>query len=474
MAVPAHDQRDFEFAKKFGIEIKPVIDGGDITEASFDSKESVCINSSSSLLSINGLTYKEAFEKVSSYAEEKQIGNRKVQYKLRDWLFARQRYWGEPIPLVHFSNGLTKALKETDLPLLLPPLKEFKSSGTGESPLANASPDWLYVYDTEIGEKGRRETNTMPQWAGSCWYYLRYIDVTNDTFICDPSLEKKWMPIDLYVGGAEHAVLHLLYSRFWHKILYDLGYVSTPEPFKKLVHQGLILGEDKRKMSKSLGNVINPDDIVEKYGADSLRLFEMFMGPFEMSKPWSTKGLEGISRFLNRVWRLYYGQEGTSLSVDNSEPEMEDLKILHKTSKKVEEDINNFSFNTAISQMMIFVNHFTPKEKRPRKILETFVQVLYPFAPHISEELWSALGNTTSLTFHPYPSFDPKLVVDDEITIVVQVNGKLRGEFKANKEISLAEAISTAKSLEKIISLIENKEIKKEIYIKEKLVNLVI
>lgn len=474
MAVPAHDQRDYEFAKKFNLDIIQVIAGGSMEESAFDSKESTCINSSSSILSIDGHNYQKAFDTIADYAEKNKIGERKTQYKLRDWLFARQRYWGEPIPLVHFPDGLTKALPESILPLELPNVKEFKPSGTGESPLAHADENWLYIYDAEVGQKGRRETNTMPQWAGSCWYYLRYIDPKNPDKFCDPMLEKEWMPVDLYIGGAEHAVLHLLYSRFWHKILYDLGYVSTPEPFKKLVHQGLILGEDKRKMSKSLGNVVNPDDVVTNYGADSLRLFEMFMGPFEMSKPWSTRGVEGIFRFLNRVWRLYHNGKDESFYVDDTEPDVEDLKVLHRTIKKVEDDIQNFSFNTAISQMMILINHFTPKANRPKKILEPFILVLSSFAPHIAEELWNKLGNPNTLAYQPYPSVDPIYLVDDEITIVVQVNGKLRAEFKASKTVSQEEAISKAKSLEKVIPFLEGKTIKKEIYVKEKLVNIVV
>ncbi|MCB1158238.1 MAG: leucine--tRNA ligase [Leptospiraceae bacterium] len=472
MAVPAHDSRDYEFAKKFGLEIKQVIAGGEIEKEAFDSKDSSCINSSSDLLSIDGLGYKEAFDRIADFAESGNIGAKKIQYKLRDWLFARQRYWGEPIPLIHYENGITKPISQTELPLELPDLKEFKPSGTGESPLVLAK-DWVLVNDEKYGV-GKRETNTMPQWAGSCWYYLRYIDPKNPNVFCDPELEKKWMPVDLYVGGAEHAVLHLLYSRFWHKVLYDLGHVSYPEPFKKLVHQGLILGEDKKKMSKSLGNVVNPDDVVKDYGADSIRLFEMFMGPFEMSKPWSTKGVEGIFRFLNRVWRLFHGKDGDDLFIDDSEPEEEDLKLLHRTIQKVEEDIENFSFNTAIAQMMIFVNHLTPKSGRPRKLLEPFVLVLSSFAPHLAEELWSKLGHKQSLAYEPYPSYDPKYLVDDTITIVVQVNGKLRGEFQAEKGVAKDKAISLAKAQEKVQKFLEGKTIRKEIFVPDKIVNLVV
>ncbi len=471
MAVPAHDSRDFEFAKKFDLEIIQVIEGPSIEKESFDSKDSTCINSKSSELDLNGLNYKDAFKKISEFVETKKIGNIKTQYKLRDWLFARQRYWGEPMPLVSF-DGFTKDIPESELPLILPELKEIKSSGSGESPLANAN-EWLEYSHPEFG-KGRRETNTMPQWAGSCWYYLRFIDPKNSNTLCDSSLEKKWMSVDLYVGGAEHAVLHLLYSRFWHKVLFDLGIVSTEEPFKKLLHQGLILAEDKQKMSKSLGNVVNPDDVIKEHGADSLRLFEMFMGPFDQAKPWNTKGVEGINRFLNRVWRLFHGKDGNNFQVDETEPSPDDLKLLHKTIKKISEDIENFSFNTAISWMMIFVNELTPKETRPRKILEPFVLLLSSFAPHISEELWEKLGNKTTLAYHSFPKYDERYLVETEIKIMVQVNGKIRGEFMASKTISETEAISTAKSLEKVIPFLTDKSIKKEIYVKEKLVNLVV
>ncbi|TGK01393.1 leucine--tRNA ligase [Leptospira langatensis] len=472
MAVPAHDQRDYEFAKAFGLEIVPVIQG-DLSQGAFDSKESVCINSSSTEISIDGLKYKDAFSKIADWAEKKNIGRKKVQFKLRDWLFARQRYWGEPIPLVHYPSGVSKAIPESELPLELPNLSEFKPSGTGESPLALAG-DWLKYKDPETGEIGIRETNTMPQWAGSCWYYLRYIDPENPKQFVDPELEKAWMPVDLYVGGAEHAVLHLLYSRFWHKVLFDLGHVTTPEPFKKLVHQGLILGEDKRKMSKSLGNVINPDEVVTNFGADSLRLFEMFMGPFEMVKPWSTRGVEGVFRFLNRVWRLYHSGAEESFRLEDIEPNEDELKILHRTIKKIEDDINHFSFNTAISQLMIFVNELTPSTRRPRKILETFLLLIAPFAPHLAEELWALAGKKDSLTYEAFPSYEEKYLTDDEILIVVQVNGKLRGEFKAPKEIGQEEALQIAKALDKVQVFLDGKQIRKEIYVPGKLVNLVV
>lgn len=473
MAVPAHDQRDYEFALKFNLPIKQVIDGKPEEGKAFDSKESKCMNSKSAEIDLDGKSYLEAFAAMAQWAEAKGIGRKKVQFKLRDWLFARQRYWGEPIPLVHFEDGSPKALSESELPLVLPDLEEFKPSGTGESPLALAK-DWLTYKDPITGEVGKRETNTMPQWAGSCYYYLRYIDPRNKERLIDPELEKMWMPVEVYVGGAEHAVLHLLYSRFWHKILFDLGHVSSPEPFKKLVHQGLILGEDKGKMSKSRGNVVNPDDVVGEFGADTLRLFEMFMGPFEMSKPWSKNGVDGVFRFLNRVWRLYHGGPEMSFLVEELEPTEEELKILHRTLKKVKEDIHNFSFNTAVSQMMIFVNEFTAKERRPKAILEPFVLALSPFAPHLSEELWEKLGHKESLAYTPYPKWEEKYLIDANITIVIQINGKMRGEFSAPRDIDEKSVIQMAKEIEKAKPFWEGKEIKKEIYVKGKLVNLVV
>jgi leucyl-tRNA synthetase len=471
MAVPAHDQRDHSFAHKYSIPIQHVIEGAEDPNSCFDSKNSLCIHSKSNLLDINGLGYEEASRKVIDWITEKQFGKAKIQFKLRDWLFARQRYWGEPIPLVHREDGFTESIPESELPLQLPELLDFHPSKSGESALANAT-QWL-PYKTKEGIPARRETNTMPQWAGSCWYYLRYLDPKNPSEFCDKKIEADWMPVDLYVGGSEHAVLHLLYSRFWHKILYDLGYVSTPEPFKKLVHQGLILGEDKKKMSKSLGNVVNPDEVVSQYGADSLRLFEMFMGPFEMVKPWSKKGVEGVFRFLNRVWRLYHKEDG-SFAVDQSEPDLDQYKILNRTIKKVEDDIQNFSFNTAISQMMIFVNEMTAKPNRPWKILKPFILILAPFAPHISEEIWSELGYKISLAHEKFPYYSPEYLEDDEITIVVQLNGKVRGQFLASKDISEEEVFAKAVIAEKVPSFLEGKEILKKIYVKEKLVNLVV
>jgi leucyl-tRNA synthetase len=470
MAVPAHDERDFIFAKKFQLPIIHVIAGAKTEDECFDSKDSYSINSKSDLVDIDNCKYKEAFAKIADFAESKGIGKKKTQYKLRDWLFARQRYWGEPIPLAHTKEGYTIALDESELPLNLPDIEDYKPDKSGESALAKAGA-WLN-YNGKNG-KGTRETNTMPQWAGSCWYYIRFIEPSNPWAMCNPEFEKKWLPVDLYVGGAEHAVLHLLYARFWHKILFDLNHVSCPEPFKKLVHQGLILGEDKRKMSKSLGNVVNPDDVVKEYGADSFRLFEMFMGPLEMTKPWSTKGVEGVYRFLNRVWRLYHKDDG-SFFVEQVEPDADQYKILNKTIKKIEEDIENLSFNTAISQMMIFVNEIMPKKSRPWKILKPFILLLAPFAPHIAEEIWSKFGYKTSLSAEKFPYYDSDYTIEETLTIVVQINGKLRSQFTASKDISQEEAFEMAKKADKINQFLDGKNIKKQIYVKEKLVNFVI
>ncbi|MEX1276674.1 MAG: leucine--tRNA ligase, partial [Bacteroidota bacterium] len=402
MAVPGQDERDWEFAEKFNLPIVRTVQPPPEFDGKAYLEDGPAINSDF----LNGLHITEAKEKILSWVEKEGIGVRKVNYKLRDWLFSRQRYWGEPIPILHLEDGTMKPLKEEELPLLLPDLKKFQPSGTTESPLALAT-EWVQVVDKETGLKGRRETNTMPQWAGSCWYYLRYLDPRNEQEFCSKELEKYWMPIDLYVGGSEHAVLHLMYARFWHKVLFDLGHVSTREPFMKLRHQGIILGEDSRKMSKSRGNVVNPDDIVSQYGADSMRLFEMFMGPLEEAKPWSSKGVEGVFRFLNRVWRLFITEEGTIDSHIRDIAAPADFeRLYHQTVKKVGEDIELLRFNTAISQMMIFVNETMKLEQRPRKELERFIILLAPFAPHIAEEIWERMGHTRSLTLEPWPVYD--------------------------------------------------------------------
>jgi leucyl-tRNA synthetase len=473
MAVPAHDERDHAFARKFHLSIVEVVSGGDISKAAY-TEDGLAINSANDEISLNGLSTEEAKSKINQWLQQKGLGTPTVQYKLRDWLFSRQRYWGEPIPILHLEDGTMKALGEDELPLLLPELKKFQPSGTTESPLALAT-DWVNVVDKETGMKGRRETNTMPQWAGSCWYYLRFIDPKNDRQFCSPELERRWMPIDWYIGGAEHAVLHLMYARFWHKVLYDLGHVSTKEPFMKLRHQGMILGEDSRKMSKSRGNVINPDEVVKEYGADAMRLFEMFMGPLEEMKPWSTRGVEGVYRFLNRVWRLYINDDGDldpAVRETAASPELE--RVYHATSKKVGEDIEALRFNTAISQMMILVNELTKTEARPRQILEPFVLVLAPFAPHIAEELWSKLGHSSTLAHEPWPSFDESKMQQKSVEVVFQVNGKIRAKCNVAVDADDVTMKSLALAEPNIKLHLDGKQIVKEIVVKNKLVNFVV
>lgn len=470
MAVPGQDERDWEFAEKFALPIVRTVQ----TPAGFQGKafteDGPAINSGF----LDGLRVDEAKEKMIRWLESERIGERKVNYKLRDWLFARQRYWGEPIPIIHLDDGTMKPLRDDELPLLLPDLKKFQPSGTTESPLALA-PEWVNVVDAETGMKGRRETNTMPQWAGSCWYYLRFIDPKNEKQFCAPDLERKWMPIDLYVGGSEHTVLHLMYARFWHKILYDLGFVSTKEPFTKLRHQGIILGEDSRKMSKSRGNVVNPDEVVKEYGADAVRLFEMFMGPLEEMKPWSTRGVEGVYRFLNRVWRLYVGEDG---NLDPAVKRLElstDLELLyHSTVKKVGEDIEALRFNTAISQMMILVNELTKTESRPLQVLEPFVLLLAPFAPHIAEELWQKLGRTASLACESWPSFDESKMQQHTVEVVFQVNGKIRAKKNVPVDIDESALKHLAYAEQNVKQHLDGKSVVKEIIVKNKLVNIVV
>jgi leucyl-tRNA synthetase len=411
MAVPAHDERDYEFAKKFNLEIIPVLEGGDISVEAFTG-DGQHINSDF----LNGLRLKEAQEKMIQWLTDKKIGEKKINYKLRDWLFSRQRYWGEPFPILKFEDGTIRCLDENELPVELPKVERYEPSGTGESPLATID-SWLWVIDPKTGKKARRETNTMPQWAGSCWYYLRFMDPKNSTQAWSKEAENYWSPVDLYVGGTEHAVLHLLYSRFWHKVLYDLKLVSTIEPFQKLVNQGMILGEDGEKMSKSRGNVINPDTVVNEYGADTLRLYEMFMGPLEKTKPWSMNGVKGVFGFISKAYRF---MSENSLHHDGDE-ELETLKLLHKTIKKVTLDYDEMKFNTAISTLMIFTNHVTKQKSIAKKTVETFALILAPMAPHTSEELWSLCGHKQSLAFEKWPSFNPSLAKDDLITMAVQI-----------------------------------------------------
>jgi leucyl-tRNA synthetase len=470
MAVPGQDERDWEFAENFGLPIVRTVQ----PRAGFGGKpyleDGPAINSGF----LDGLYIAEAKEKIIQWVESEGIGRRKVNYKLRDWLFSRQRYWGEPIPIVHREDGTMYGLSDKELPLLLPELEKFQPSGTTESPLAIAT-DWVNVVDPVTGQKGRRETNTMPQWAGSCWYYLRYLDPDNDAEPFSRDNERSWMPVDLYIGGSEHTVLHLMYARFWHKLLYDLGYTSTKEPFICLRHQGMILGEDSRKMSKSRGNVVNPDDVVAQHGADAMRLFEMFMGPLEEVKPWSTRGVEGLSRFLGRVWRLYINDEGNtdpSLQEIELTPEME--RSYHATVKKITEDIEALRFNTAIAQMMIFVNDVTRTNVRPRQILEPFLLVLSPFAPHLAEELWERLGHTRSIAYEKWPLFDPAKLSRETIEIVLQVNGKVRSKIEVSAGASEDDLRELALADESVKRHMAGKTLAKAIVVKNKLVNIVV
>jgi leucyl-tRNA synthetase len=466
MAVPAHDTRDFEFAKKFGLEIRTVVQPPEGIDPRGFTGDGISINSGS----ITGLPTPEAKKKITAWLEEKGLGKATVQYKLRDWLFSRQRYWGEPIPIVHCDKHGAVPLPESELPLKLPEMTDYSPSGNAEPPLAKAT-DWVNTKCPQCDGPAKRETNTMPQWAGSCWYYLRYIDPKNDAAFVAKDKEKYWMPVDLYIGGAEHAVLHLLYSRFWHKVLFDLGHVSTPEPFMRLVNQGMILGEDGRKMSKSWGNVINPDDVVRDYGADALRMYEMFMGPLDATKPWSTQGLEGVYRFLGRVWRLFSDEDG-KLLLDDSEPTGTLLKALHHTIKKVGEDTESLAFNTAVSQMMIFVNEVTAQDKRPRKLLEPFVLLLAPYAPHLAEELWEKLGHKQSSAYAPWPKYDDALLKEDKVTVILQVNGKIRDRVEVPAQISSADLEKLALANARVKEHLAGKQVKKVIVVPGKLVNI--
>jgi leucyl-tRNA synthetase len=470
MAVPGQDERDWEFAEKFGLSILRTVQ----PPAGFTGKAYVGDGPALNSGFLDGLNVDAAKEKIILWLKSNHMGEKKVNYKLRDWLFARQRYWGEPIPIVHLEDGTLKSLRDEDLPLLLPDLKKFQPSGTTESPLALAA-DWVNVIDEETGMKGRRETNTMPQWAGSCWYYLRFIDPKNDKKFCSPELERKWMPIDCYIGGSEHTVLHLMYARFWHKVLYDLGHVSTKEPFIKLRHQGIILGEDSRKMSKSRGNVVNPDEVVNEYGADSMRLFEMFMGPLEEMKPWSTRGVEGVFRFLNRVWRLYLGDDGNLDPAVKTVELTPELQLLYYTTvKKVGADIEALRFNTAISQMMILVNELTKSDLRPRQILEPLVLLLAPFAPHIAEELWQKLGHGYSLAYEPWPTYDESKMQQKSIEVVFQVNGKIRAKRNVPMDMDEEALKLLAREEQNVKVYLDGKHLVKEIVVKNKLVNFVV
>jgi leucyl-tRNA synthetase len=510
MAVPAQDQRDFEFAAKFGMPvIRTVQPPADFDNQSAWLGDGVAINSGF----LNGKNVVEAKAAMIEWLERERKGERRVNYKLRDWLFSRQRYWGEPFPIV-FLDGRAQTVLDAELPVLLPELEDFKPSGSPEGPLANAR-DWLETTDRATGKRARRETNTMPQWAGSCWYYLRFIDPSNTERLVDPELEKYWMPVDLYIGGAEHGVLHLLYARFWHKVLYDAGIVSTPEPFKKLVHQGIILGEleftvdgervaedqvekhgdrfalrnDPKitvearayKMSKSRGNVVNPDGIIARYGADAFRLYEMFLGPLEQVKPWNTRGVEGTHRFLNRAWRLVAGSDaddprtaGHAPALDNGEPTREQARLLHQTIAKVTEDVEALRFNTAISALMELTNAAYKWPSLPRSVAEPFVLLLAPLAPHMAEELWQRLGHKESLAYHAWPVADAALLKADVLEIPVQVNGKVRGKVSVPAEAQEAEVIEIAKADANVGKHLAGLTVKRAIYVRGRIVNFVV
>jgi leucyl-tRNA synthetase len=469
MAVPAHDERDWDFAKVFGLPIIQVV-AAQGEKGPFDHEPAECASADGFAVNsgqFDGLPTPEAIKAITEWLSEKGIGEKAVNYKLRDWLFSRQRYWGEPIPVVHCAKCGIVPLPEESLPLLLPEVKSYTPTGTGESPLANI-PEWVNTTCPVCGGPAKRETNTMPQWAGSCWYYLRYLDPHNDKTFADPAKIEYWMPVDLYVGGAEHAVLHLLYSRFWHKVLYDIGVVNTDEPFLRLVNQGMILGEDNQKMSKSRGNVINPDDIIKEFGADSMRVYEMFMGPLEVSKPWSTAGLVGVSRFLERAWAV------SERPIVDKEPEMPIRKLLHKTIKKVTNDTDTLNFNTAISQMMIYLNDLAKLETVPRSLFEPFVQLLAPYAPHLAEEMWENLGHKDVVSLSSWPTWDEELTHDEQKEIVVQVNGKIRERFVVSAGTEDKTLERTALGLPKVLDWIGGKPVVKIIVVRDKLVNIVV
>jgi leucyl-tRNA synthetase len=477
--VPAHDERDLEFAKKFDLPILEVVRPTDNEPAMGFTGEGIAINSPI----INGLTSAEAKKKITAWLEERGEGKRAINYKLRDWLFSRQRYWGEPFPIV-WENGKRRALDESELPVVPPPLEDYKPTGTGEPPLAKAK-DWI-----RYSKKAARETNVMPQWAGSCWYYLRFCEPQNDERFVGEDAERYWMGgpkpggVDLYIGGTEHAVLHLLYARFWHKVLFDLGYVSKPEPFQRLVNQGIILGEDSQKMSKSRGNIVNPDDVIDQYGADAFRCYEMFMGPLEQMKPWSMRGVEGVARFLARVWRLFMtenqaGNWELSAKIKDVTPTGAQTKITHATIKKVTQDIESLSFNTAISQMMIFANAFTNAETLPLSAMRSFLVLLNPFAPHLTSELWEKLNakfrdNPGELSDQKWPGYDERFLVEDEVEMVIQVNGKVRDRMKISIPATEEDMQTAALANPKIQKFTSGKTIRKIVVVPGKLVNIVV
>ncbi|MBR5526052.1 leucine--tRNA ligase [Brochothrix thermosphacta] len=468
MAVPAHDERDYEFAQTFDLPIIPVLEGGDVTTEAFTG-EGTHINSEF----LDGLNKADAIEKAIQWLEENKHGETKVSYRLRDWVFSRQRYWGEPIPIINWEDGTMTTVPEEELPVNLPYMEHIKPSGTGESPLANAT-EWLNVVDPETGLKGRRETNTMPQWAGSSWYFLRYIDPDNKEMLADPEKLKEWLPVDMYLGGAEHAVLHLLYARFWHKFLYDIGVVPTPEPFQKLYNQGMILGENNEKMSKSRGNVVNPDDVVEQYGADALRVYEMFMGPLDASIAWSVNGLDGARKFLDRVWRLLIDERAEKVQdkiVATNDGSLD--RVYHQTVKKVTADYEVLHFNTAISQLMVFINEAYKADTVYKGHIEGFLQLLAPIAPHMSEELWQKLGHEEDISYVAWPVHDEAMLHEDTVEVIFQVNGKVKSRVEIKNGLAKDELEAMAMADEAIQENIAGKTIRKVIVVPNKLVNIV-
>ncbi|MFP3089068.1 leucine--tRNA ligase [Treponema sp. TIM-1] len=486
MAVPAHDERDWEFAKAFKLPIRLVVSSEKVEAGKDYSGEpaecTVADGWSVNSGQFSGLPTAEAIKRITAWLEEKGIGKKAVNYKLRDWIFSRQRYWGEPIPVVHCEHcGKVHGspiipLPETELPLILPEVESYKPTGTGESPLALID-HWVNTTCPRCGGPAKRETNTMPQWAGSCWYYLRYLDPHNKKTFADRAAVDYWAPVDLYVGGTEHAVLHLLYARFWHKVLYDLGLVNTPEPFQRLVNQGMILGEDNQKMSKSRGNVINPDDIIREYGADAMRVYEMFMGPLEVTKPWITAGLVGVSRFLERLWAISEKPVTEGLPAGSGEippPWAGLVRLLHKTIKKVSADTETLNFNTAISAMMVYSNELAKLKEVPRDLWEPLVLMVGAYAPHLGEELWEKLGHPESASKAPWPNYDDALTREEELTIVVQINGKIRDKFVAAAGTPREELERTARALPGLRKWTEGQTLVKVITVPDKLVNLVV
>ncbi|OUL09691.1 leucine--tRNA ligase [Trichococcus shcherbakoviae] len=467
MAVPAHDTRDYEFAKKFELEIIPVLEGGNVEEEAY-TEDGLHINSDF----LNGLDKATGIAKMNEWLSENGLGEKVISYRLRDWLFSRQRYWGEPIPVIHWEDGTSTTVPENELPLLLPKTDQVKPSGTGESPLAVIA-EWVNVVDPVTGMKGRRETNTMPQWAGSSWYFLRFMDPHNRNDLASKERLDYWQNVDLYIGGAEHAVLHLLYARFWHKFLYDIGIVPTKEPFQKLYNQGMILGENNEKMSKSKGNVVNPDDIVERYGADTLRMYEMFMGPLDASSTWSEGGIEGSRKFLDRIWRLLLDENDKMRDRITTINTHELDKVYHQTVKKVTEDYDNLHFNTAISQMMIFINEAYKVDALPFEYVTGFVQLLAPVAPHFGEELWVKLGKPEGISYVAWPTYDESFLVEDEIEVVFQINGKVKTKEMVPSDISNDDMIALALENSVIKEGIEGKTVRKTIAIPGRLVNIV-